>query len=151
MQELVWDGHQGRMDNTSRRAHNFRPIEHRNGPHLAFVDVSQDFEQPSMTCDNVILNASYHVVEKYSNTVGHDGALELIDPHDFELLVEENKMLQTSYVSHDHFFDQDSGVLLEAAFQVVDVDTGKLHFDWRSLDHVSVDETCTAYANPDYL
>jgi hypothetical protein len=92
--------------------------------------------------DHVILDSSYHEIARFHAGHGYRGTLE--DHHEF-LISPEDTALFTIYnpVRRDlsPVDAPKDGLLWEGVVQELDVETGKVLFEWHSLDHVSLDET----------
>ncbi|KAL4866425.1 hypothetical protein BDV12DRAFT_187389 [Aspergillus spectabilis] len=85
----------------------------------------------------VIMDSHYHIVK----TVLPGGGMAASDMHEFKLINNGKTALMTVYQQRQ--FDMSiwnvkcgMGWLMESVFQEIDVETSKVLFEWRSLDHV---------------
>ncbi|KAL4996602.1 ASST-domain-containing protein [Aspergillus recurvatus] len=85
----------------------------------------------------VIMDSHYHIVK----TVVPGGGMAASDMHEFKLINNGQTALMTVYQQRQ--FDMSiwnikggMGWLMESIFQEIDVESGKVLFEWRSLDHV---------------
>ncbi|KAL4876278.1 ASST-domain-containing protein [Aspergillus karnatakaensis] len=85
----------------------------------------------------VIMDSHYHIVK----TVVPGGGMAASDMHEFKLINDGKTALMTVYQQRQ--FDMSMwnvkggmGWVMESVFQEVDVETSKVLFEWRSLDHV---------------
>ncbi|KAL6231327.1 hypothetical protein BDW75DRAFT_233699 [Aspergillus navahoensis] len=85
----------------------------------------------------VIMDSHYHIVK----TVVPGGGMAASDMHEFKLINNGQTALMTVYQQRQ--FDMSiwnikggMGWLMESVFQEIDVESGKVLFEWRSLDHV---------------
>ncbi|KAL4762616.1 ASST-domain-containing protein [Aspergillus foveolatus] len=85
----------------------------------------------------VIMDNHYHIVK----TVVPGGGMAASDMHEFKLINNGKTALMTVYQQRQ--FDMSiwnikggMGWLMESVFQEIDVESGKVLFEWRSLDHV---------------
>ena len=90
----------------------------------------------------------YNVVERY---VSSDD-LTLIDCHDFEFIHEGHSLLQLANARHDQY-QTSTGPrpILEGVIQAIDIATKQIIFEWHSLDHIPINESCLGLELPDYL
>lgn len=101
------------------------------------------------------MNGSYSIISSLDIS---EGGLQL-DPHDFEIIKDGSRIIQAISVdrslprSSDHtaVLSLAHTIVKEAGFQVAKLDTGLVEFEWRSLDHVPVNESCLGSGHPDYL
>ena len=96
----------------------------------------------------IIMDKHYQVV-KSIEPVGSSVSADL---HEFNLLPNGKSALMTIY--HPRAYDMTAygifnglGYIQDSVFQEVDVDSGKLIFEWRSLDHVDPSEGYVAPAS----
>ena len=99
-----------------------------------------------------IMDTQYRKVGKF---VGSNVYGAWMDCHDFAFIRNGSAILAIEQIYHKAY-KTDVGVrpIREAGIRVVDVETGKVEFKWRSLDHVAVNESCvslTLEAGEDYL
>ena len=128
-------------------AHNLHTVTYQGTAHLGYSEILQDSNGLN-TGANLIMNYEYEVVAEFPRTAG----ITELDPHEFELIDNGTKFIQLGGARHasDWPFAQDS-VIAESVLQVVDTITGNVEFEWRSLDHVPLTESCLSYPNMDYL
>lgn len=82
-----------------------------------------------------------------------------LDPHDFEIINNGSRIIQAASIAHDRLQNSEQNEMLElgptvikeALFQVVDIETRRVDFEWRSLDHVPINQSCISVEHPDYL
>ena len=128
------------------RAGNLRSIPYKGSKHLAYTSVEENKFGASSHTTHKILNSKYLTVAAFTSL---EPRTEL-DGHDSEVLDDGRRLLQAAKITHPGGQIHERG-LQEAVFQVVDLARREIEFEWRSLDHVSPNETCIAYGNPDYL
>ncbi|HKH58524.1 MAG TPA: arylsulfotransferase family protein [Rubrobacter sp.] len=91
--------------------------------------------------DYVIFDRSYREIARFTAGNGYEG-----DHHEF-LITPENTALITVYnkLPRDRAMGGESadGYVLDGIVQEIDIETGKVIFEWHSLDHVSLDESYT--------
>ena len=93
------------------------------------------------------MNSSYAIVEVFDKP---DGFTEF-DPHEFRLVDNSTAILQTGRIRHPSASPFSvNGEVAESAFQLVDVFSRKVNFEWRSLSHVPENETCLKIPQLDY-
>lgn len=73
-----------------------------------------------------------------------------LDPHEFEILDDGSSYLQAAKVRHTVGGSGGEGVE-EVVLQDVGLGGDKLAFEWRSLQHVSLNQSCIGFAAADYL
>ena len=128
------------------RAGNFRSISYDGSTHLAYTSVEENKFGASSHTTHKILNSKYLTVAAFTS---FNASTEL-DGHDSEVLDDGRRLLQAARINHPGGHINETGIQ-EAVFQVVDLVRRELEFEWRSLDHVSPNESCIAYGDPDYL
>ncbi|KAL9110706.1 MAG: hypothetical protein Q9227_004698 [Pyrenula ochraceoflavens] len=89
-----------------------------------------------------ILDSSYRIV----HSIEAGGPQAASDMHEFNLLPDGNSVVMTLYREHQwDLFDygvlDGMGWIQEGRFQELDVKTGEVLFEWRSLDHIDPEET----------
>ena len=93
------------------------------------------------------MNSSYAIVKEFSRP---NHLIEL-DPHEFELLDNGTAILQTGRIRRSSTSPfSENGVVGESIFQVMDLSSKKIDFEWRSLNHLPENETCLAFPQLDY-
>lgn len=101
------------------------------------------------------MDSDYNVLEEFHSL---EAGMQL-DPHDFGLIGNGTSIIQAASIDHSPLVGSESEMgyrtsetpVKEAIFQAVDIATRRVDFEWRSLDHVLVDETCLPGKHPDYL
>ncbi|PPJ59533.1 hypothetical protein CBER1_08886 [Cercospora berteroae] len=135
--ELVWSG-AGEVGPMT--AHTPRVCRYRGEDHLCFFTGEQ--HQGFARGHGVIMDKHYRVVEQ----VDSSGAGASSDMHEFKLTPysDGKTALMTIYQPRQYDltvnprFNLRNGMgwIVEGVFQEVDIDTGKVVFEWRSLDHI---------------
>ena len=88
---------------------------------------------------NIIMNSNYAIVDAFGKP---DGFTDF-DPHEFELVDNGTAILQTGRIRHSSTSPLSvNGEVGESAFQLVDMSSKKINFEWRSLNYVPENETC---------
>ena len=96
---------------------------------------------------NIIINSSYAIVDAFDKP---DGFTEF-DPHEFELVDNGTAIIQTGRIRRPSISPLSvNGEVGESAFQLVDVSSRKVYFEWRSLSHIPENETCLKIPQLDY-
>ena len=118
------------LQDASGRAMNFGAQTYRGEPVLTWG------ETPGVY---VIFDSSYREIARFGAANGHNGDHHefLISPQDTALITVYNavpKDLSSVGGSKD-------GLAVQGIVQELDIETGKLLFEWRSLDHVGLDES----------
>ncbi len=126
---------------------------YRENTHLAYASVQEVYDLKD--CENMIMDSNYTIVERFKSS---DDQMQL-DPHDFEIIDNGTRVIQAAIIERSlpHVCDSPvelelrSRIIKEAVFQVTDVATKNVDFEWRSLDYIPVDESCLGVEHPDYL
>ena len=95
-------------------------------------------------CSNRTLNSKYDVVAEF---VTLDPSIEL-DQQEFVMLDGCMEILQAARIYHTKGIGERQSVV-EAVFQEAAPMNGKVRFDWRSLDHISSNDSCIGKDSPD--
>lgn len=121
-------------------AHGIQVCNYHNAPHLCFYQGVQMIGYGKG--HGVIMDKHYQVVK----TLQPASSAMTMDLHEFALSPDGRTSLMTVY--HPRAADltewgikDGMGWIQEGIFQEVDVDTNELLFEWRSLDHVSPQES----------
>jgi hypothetical protein len=126
----------------SEQAQNFRVQSYRGRPVLTWYE-SQPGALYGGTC--VIYDPAYHQVKRV-----HGGHGYAVDLHEFVITSRGTGLLAIANV-----VSSGGGKVVEGIVQELDIATGKVLFEWRSLDHVSLDESyrtgVTADGTVDYF
>ena len=126
----------------------FRPLQERYGRAMDFK--AQTFRgRPVLTWmetgsgEYVICDHTYHEIARIEAANGYDGDHHefLISPQDTALITIYNRVPQDlSSVGGPK-----ESVVVQGTVQEIDIETGELLLEWKSLDHVGLDES---YAKP---
>ena len=94
------------------------------------------------------MNSRYEIVAELQKSP----YLTELDPHEFDLIDNGTKVIQLGRIwcPSDWPYGKD-GFIAESVLQLVDIATGDVEFEWRSLDQVPLDESCHTYPDVDYL
>jgi hypothetical protein len=118
------------LQGTSGRAMNFEMQTYRGEPVLTWGETPGQY---------VIFDRSYREIARFGAANGFNG-----DHHEF-LISPQDTALITVYdaVQKDlsSLGGKIDGLAVQGIVQELDLETGKLLFEWRSLDHVGLDET----------
>ncbi|KAF2864266.1 hypothetical protein K470DRAFT_199661, partial [Piedraia hortae CBS 480.64] len=135
--ELVWSGAGASGPKT---AHTPRVCRYHSTDHLCFFQGEQ--HQGFARGHGVIMDQNYRIVR----TVESLGAGASSDMHEFKITPYSNgtTALLTVYQPRQYDLSKNPrfnvrggmGWVVEGVFQEVDIDSGRLVFEWRSLDHV---------------
>jgi Arylsulfotransferase (ASST) len=116
---------------------NFRTATYRGKPVLTWWEGAT--EHGLGEGSHVILDASYRVVDRFKAGNGRHS-----DLHEF-LLTDRNTALVTAW-SHAEadlrkYGGKKNGVVVDGIVQELELPSGRVLFEWRSLDHVGLDES----------
>ncbi|KAJ9665970.1 hypothetical protein H2201_003881 [Coniosporium apollinis] len=130
---LVWSG---AGNSGASTAHAPRVCQYRGADHLCFFQGNQ--HHGFARGHGVIMDSNYRVVK----TVESSGSAPPSDMHEFRLLDGGKRALLTTYQPRRYDLSAfgitgGMGWITDGVFQEVDVETGELVFEWRSLDHIS--------------
>ncbi len=93
------------------------------------------------------MDSHYAIVEEFDKP---DEFTES-DPHEFELVDNGTAILRTGRIRRSSTSPlSENGVVGESIFQLVDVSSRKIDFEWRSLNHLPENETCLGVPQLDY-
>lgn len=147
---LVWSG---AGSSGPKTAHTPRVCTYKGSDHLCYFEGEQ--HQGFARGHGVILDQSYRVVK----TIESSGAGASNDMHEFKMTpyTGGTTVLMTIYqprqydlTTNPRFNIQHGmGWVVEGVFQEVDIETGGVIFEWRSLDHVDPSEAWTLPASTD--
>ncbi|KAL8873067.1 MAG: hypothetical protein Q9174_001405 [Haloplaca sp. 1 TL-2023] len=147
LKELVWDGYLEAPPGLTHRAHNLHPMLYKGITTLAYSLVL-DRPQTSVMVHHTFLNEHYDIVD----ALGTPDQIKHLDPHDFSVIDDGTKMLQLAYIAHptdEH--DPVQSKVEEGILEVLDISTGTIDFEWRSLDHVPRNHSCVGGSLVRYL
>ncbi|KAK3172582.1 hypothetical protein OEA41_005906 [Lepraria neglecta] len=147
-QNPIWVGGKPWETNRNYHAHNLHTASYQGSQHLAYSKLSRSADGLNNTNANIIMNSHYEMVAELLKS--HD--LTELDPHEFELIDNGTKVIQLGRIRRpsDWPYGKD-GVIGESVLQLVDIATGDVEFEWRSLDQVPLDESCHTYPDIDYF
>ena len=95
---------------------------------------------------NIIMNSSYAIVDVFDKP----DEFTDFDAHEFELVDDGTAILQMGRIRHSSTsLLSVNGEVGESAFQLVDMFSRKVYFEWRSLSHVPENETCLKFPQLD--
>ncbi len=125
--QVVWFR---RLRGTSGRAMNFEAQTYRGEPVLTWGETPGQY---------VIFDASYREIARFGAANGYRG-----DHHEF-LISPQDTALITIYdavpMDLSSVGGKKDGVAVQGVIQELDVESGKVLFEWRSLDHVGIEES----------
>ncbi|KAJ5682606.1 hypothetical protein N7462_005771 [Penicillium macrosclerotiorum] len=143
--ELVWSGW---GVSGPGNAHGMHVCKYKGADHLCFFQGNQ--QKGYCRGHGVILDNQYRIVR----SVQPGGGMASSDMHEFLPINDGKTALMTVYQQRQ--FDMTPwnvktgvGWLMESVFQEVDVETSKVLFEWRSLDHVDPSMSYTYPAHTD--
>ncbi|KAL3475901.1 ASST-domain-containing protein [Aspergillus californicus] len=129
---LVWSGW---GNSGPGNAHGMHVCQYKGKDHLCFFQGIQ--QNGYCRGHGVIMDSHYNIVK----TVLPGGGMAASDMHEFMLINNGKTALMTVYQQRQ--FDMSiwnvkggMGWLMESVFQEVDMETNKVLFEWRSLDHI---------------
>lgn len=141
---LIWSG---AGSSGPKTAHAPRVCQYKGADHICYFQGEQ--HQGFARGHGVIMDQNYRIVK----TVESSGAGASSDMHEFKMTPYANgtTMLMTVYqprqydLTIDPRFNVEHGMgwVVEGVFQEVEIDTGRVVFEWRSLDHVDPGQSWT--------
>ncbi|KAJ5664478.1 hypothetical protein N7507_005209 [Penicillium longicatenatum] len=143
--ELVWSGW---GVSGPGNAHGFHVCKYKGADHLCFFQGNQ--QKGYCRGHGIIMDNTYRI----ARSVQPGGGMASSDMHEFMPINDGKSALMTVYQQRQ--FDMTPwniktgvGWLMESVFQEVDVETSKVLFEWRSLDHVDPSMSYTYPAHTD--
>ena len=144
LQDLIWSG--ASLFNWSN-VFDFRKTKYKSSDALSLL-VAIDNESVITRTETigVILNSSYEVVKTVTSSNGQGYS----DMHEFSVIENGKSALlivtQWRNVSGGLFNKADNPAtnvtyLLDSGFQEVDIETGRMKFEWWAFDHISASDT----------
>ncbi|RFU28174.1 hypothetical protein B7463_g8160, partial [Scytalidium lignicola] len=134
--ELVWSG----FGYFSGWATNFQVAQWKGEDVLFAFEGSRNTPHGHSHGHAKILDHSYETVKEIRG-----GNHEVLDLHEFHIVDEETALVESYHplpLDLQHYGGKpDSQWIVDARFQELDIATGRLIFEWRSLDHVLPNET----------
>ncbi|CAI7632381.1 unnamed protein product [Penicillium viridicatum] len=137
--ELVWSGW---GVSGPGNAHGLHVCKYNGADHLCFFQGNQ--QKGYCRGHGIIMDKNYRVVR----SVQPGGGMASSDMHEFRPINDGKTALMTIYQQRQ--FDMTPwnvktgvGWLMESVFQEIDVETNKVLFEWRSLDHVDPSSSYT--------
>jgi hypothetical protein len=120
-------------------AHNLKVAEYKGQPVLTYFQGND--RQGGNRGHGVIMDQHYNTIASVESGLGRASS----DVHEFTVLP-SGTALMTIYQPRAYDLtafgvNQAIGWVIDGVFQEVDIDTGKVLFEWRSLDHVPLNET----------
>lgn len=130
---LVWSGYGFAGPETS---HDVQVCTYNGEDHLCFMQGNQ--MKGYARGHGLILDKSYTIVK--SVEVGGSG-VPSVDMHEFNVIDEGKSALVTAYMTipydlTDFGITTGVGYLQDGVFQEVEIETGRMLFEWRAIDHV---------------
>ncbi|KAK4503583.1 hypothetical protein PRZ48_004498 [Zasmidium cellare] len=148
--QLVWSG---AGESGPKTAHAPKVCQYKGEDHLCFFEGEQ--HQGFARGHGVIMDNSYRVVK----IIDSSGAGASSDMHEFRMTPHSNgtSVLMTVYQPRQYDLTTNArfnlqhglGWIVEGVFQEVDIETGRVLFEWRSLDHVDPSEAWTLPGSTD--
>lgn len=93
------------------------------------------------------MNSSYAIVEEFDKPDEFTDS----DPHEFELIENGTAFLRNGRIVHSSTSPLSlDGFVGESIFQLVDISSREMEFEWRSLSHIPESETCLMLPQLDY-
>lgn len=136
-----------------KTAHAPKVCQYKGKDHLCYFEGEQ--HQGFARGHGIIMDSSYRVVK----VIDSSGAGASSDMHEFRMTPYSNgtSVLMTVYqprqydVTTNPRFNLQNGLgwIVEGVFQEVDIETGRVLFEWRSLDHVDPSEAWTLPGSTD--
>ena len=127
------------LRSTSRRAMNFETQTYRGESVLTWIESPREY-----VSEYVIFDSSYHEIARFTAANGYDDG----DHHEFLISPQDTALITNrDAVPRDltSVGGSSDSVAMEGIVQELDIETGKVLFEWHSLDHVGLDET---YSKP---
>ncbi|KAF7589988.1 hypothetical protein BBP40_003432 [Aspergillus hancockii] len=135
---LVWSGADG---STTELFHNLQVCPYEGSDHLCYFKGIQI--EGYARGRSLVLNKDY----KQAVTVQSGNGLTLSDMHELKILDNTTMIIATyqprRYNLEAYNASADNGWVMDGVFQEIDIPTGKVLFEWKSLDHVALSETYT--------
>ncbi|GME27807.1 arylsulfotransferase protein [Neofusicoccum parvum] len=132
---LVWSGFGFSGPETS---HDVQVCTYNGEDHLCFEQGNQ--LKGYARGHGLIVDKSYSIVK--SVEVGGSG-VPSVDMHEFNVIDDGKSALVTAYMTipydlSDYGITTGVGYLQDGTFQEIEIDTGKMLFEWRAIDHVAL-------------
>ncbi|KJK67532.1 Arylsulfotransferase ASST [Aspergillus parasiticus SU-1] len=135
---LVWSGADG---STSDIFHDLQVCPYEGSDHLCYFQGNQI--EGYARGRNIILNKDYG----QAVTVQSGDGLTLSDMHELNIIDNTSVLIAIyqprRYNLEAYNVSADSGWVMDGVFQEINITTGDVLFEWRSLDHVGISETYT--------
>jgi hypothetical protein len=122
------------LHSTYGRAMNFEVQTYRGRPVLTWIESPGEY-----VSEFVIFDSSYREIARFPAGNGYDG-----DHHEFLISPQDTALIAIySAVPWDltSVGGSRDGVAMQGIVQELDIETGKVLFEWHSLEHVGLDET----------
>jgi hypothetical protein len=134
----VWSGADG---STTELFHDLQVCPYEDSEHLCYFQGTQS--EGYARGHSVILNKDYKQVA----TVQSGNGLTLSDMHELKILDNTTILIAIyqprRYNLEAYNIPADNGWVMGGVFQEIDIPTGKVMFEWNSIDHVGLSETYT--------
>ena len=135
-QTLIWDGFHFVDPND---AHCLTVCNYQGSPHLCFVDAA--LHGGYARGHGVILDSTYSIVSNVTSGNSQPG----LDLHEFRMKDGASSVIATIYKQIPYNGSQygmpDVTWLSIGIFQEIDVPTGKVLFEWQTIDHVPISQS----------
>ncbi|KNG91401.1 hypothetical protein ANOM_000431 [Aspergillus nomiae NRRL 13137] len=136
--DLVWSGADGSM---TELFHDLQVCPYEGSDHLCYFQGNQI--EGYARGRNIILNPDYG----QAATVQSGNGLTLSDMHELNIIDETSVLIpiyQPRLYNLEAFgVPAGNGWVMDGVFQEINITSGEVLFEWRSLDHVSISETYT--------
>ncbi|GMG47171.1 unnamed protein product [Aspergillus oryzae var. brunneus] len=137
-QNLVWTGADG---STTELFHGLQVCPYEGSDHLCYFQGNQI--EGYARGRNIILNKDY----AQAATVQSGDGLTLSDMHELDIIDNTSVLIAIyqprRYNLTAYNVSADNGWVMDGVFQEINITSGKVLFEWRSLDHVGISETYT--------
>ncbi|RAQ45464.1 hypothetical protein AFGD_005888 [Aspergillus flavus] len=135
---LVWTGADG---STTELFHDLQVCPYEGSDHLCYFQGNQI--EGYARGRNIILNKDY----AQAATVQSGDGLTLSDMHELDIIDNTSVLIAIyqprRYNLTAYNVSADNGWVMDGVFQEINITSGKVLFEWRSLDHVGISETYT--------
>src|SRR5215217_1324300 len=112
------------------RAMNFEVQSYRGEPVLTWADTSGEY---------LILDGSYREIARFGAANGYRG-----DHHEFHISPQDTALIAVYNAGHRDLSavgGPKNGVVVQGIVQELDIESGKVLFEWHSLEHVGIEES----------
>ena len=116
---------------------NLKIAQYQGAPHLTYFNGDDQLPLQGSRGHGVIMNNKYQTIATVTAGLGRTGN----DEHEFTVLEDGTAIVTiyqpTQYDLSSYGIDEPIGWVVEAVFQRIDIQTGSVLFEWRSLDHTT--------------